>query len=72
VRQIYYRGVILKTIYQIWSVLKQIARGVCYLRGCRHCYWHEACNANGDAAIGSSGTGEMKKPIPPFVLVGQG
>ena len=50
-RQIYCRGLVLKTIYQTGSVLKQIVREVSSLRGCRHYYWHEACNATGNDGI---------------------
>ena len=49
--QIYCIGFLLKTIYEIGSVSKQISMGVFNLRGFRHSYWRQAC-----IVIGISGT----------------
>ena len=60
--QIYCRGLLLKTIYERGSLLKQIVRGVFSVRGCRHWHWREAWTVNDNggirgATIRSSGTG---------------
>jgi len=50
-------GFLLKTIYEIGFVSKQISMGVYYLRAIRHSYWRQAC-----IAIGTSRT----KAMPPL------